>query len=704
MVQRSWTSGQPGPVDPGLNPRLINSLSPSTHRQASLADHPFDSLAVSGDAAFAIARCLENGPTKSALHQAETLARWKTLSAQLEPANDAFCAKLHKEVRPFAARKKPLLLKAILDELNFPDEAATVLHDCMANGFPAFGRFPRTGLFPEREHRATATREDLMKSAAWAKPALINSRSRAEKPEVRDALWKVTMDERKRGECLGPFTAEELDKIFPGGWLAVHRFPVYQKGKPEPRACDNFSIFGHNSTSDTSETIDTESSDTSVAIGKCWVSTVVDAPGGKFAIVSLDGKSYGGFLHESSTKESVEQLTARLIDLKRAYKQLARSPRDAELCIFALQDEHGVWHFFIALALGFGARNAVFGFNLAARAIRFILCRGLWVSASHFFDDFSHVQPEAYCKSNSEAVEQALHILGWDYKDGPEDLLPPRPVFSPLGVQVCFREHGYAVVSNTPKRREKILSSIDELTAADKIDHDEVVSLIGVCNFAEAQTSGRTGAVLLKAVRRSLTSSNSTQDLRAALVNLREHTVVAVPRVIRLTAQNAPVLVFTDAAFENGRVTVGGCLFDKETGRREFFGGRLSGGIIQTWLDEGKEQLICQGELFAVPLALWIWRQVITQRNVLVFVDNEPAKDALIRGASSSLASSQMVRQCRLLCAQIGAGPWFCRVASPSNLADGPSRADNSELLALGASEVFPEVPPHFPDAIVLQW
>ena len=155
------------------------------------------------------------------------------------------------------------------------------------------------------------------------------------------------------------------------------------------------------------------------------------------------------------SKATVEQLTARLIELKRAYKQLTRSPRDAELCIFALQDEGGEWRFFVALVLVFGERNAVFNFNLAARAIRFVLCRGFWVPASHFFDDFSHVQPSAFSGTNSSVVEQALKVLGWDFGDGPDELLPARPVFSPLGVQICCREPGFAVVSNTIKRREK---------------------------------------------------------------------------------------------------------------------------------------------------------------------------------------------------------------------------------------------------------
>ena len=146
-------------------------------------------------------------------------------------------------------------------------------------------------------------------------------------------------------DCLDSYTAEDLDRIFPNGWLAVHRFPVYQKGKPDPRACDNFTFFGHNSTSETVETIDAEGPDTSVAIGECWVSSASGAVGASFSISSLDGEVRQGKLHEFLANEVVKKLTARLIDLKRTYKQLASSPRNAELCTFALQDKDGIGRF-----------------------------------------------------------------------------------------------------------------------------------------------------------------------------------------------------------------------------------------------------------------------------------------------------------------------------------------------------------------------
>jgi hypothetical protein len=133
-------------------------------RQALAADHPFDSVCVSNDAAFAISQALSAGPAATAEHQRATLERWEKLAVELEPANDALCSQLHADVKPFAQSKKPLLLKAILEELQFPSVATELLHDFPAHGFPAFGPFPETGIFPPRDHAAAITREDLMKS------------------------------------------------------------------------------------------------------------------------------------------------------------------------------------------------------------------------------------------------------------------------------------------------------------------------------------------------------------------------------------------------------------------------------------------------------------------------------------------------------------------------------------------------------------
>ena len=119
-------------------------------------------------------------------------------------------------------------------------------------------------------------------------------------------------------------------------------------------------------------------------------------------------------------------------------------------------------------------------------------------------------------------------------------------------------------------------------------------------------------------------------------------------------------------------------------------------------MSQGKEQVICQAELLAVPVALCTWADILWGRDVIIFVDNDPAKDALIHGISSSAASSRLVRFTRTFCASIGLGAWYDRVASPSNIADAPSRGQFEALLRAGASQVQP-VAPRLEDPVVLR-
>ena len=164
------------------------------------------------------------------------------------------------------------------------------------------------------------------------------------------------------------------------------------------RACDSYSEFGQNATSETPEAIDTEGPDCIASVIRLWEGAL--RSGGRVVLYLQDGTKLEGKLHSTLCVEMIRKLKGRLVDLKRAYKQLARSPDDAPYAIVAIY-RGGRWQFFISLALGFGAKNAVPGFNLPARAMRFLLNKALWIAATHYFDDYSHIEPEAFASAQS---------------------------------------------------------------------------------------------------------------------------------------------------------------------------------------------------------------------------------------------------------------------------------------------------------------
>ena len=320
--------------------------------------------------------------------------------------------------------------------------------------------------------------------------------------------------------------------------------------------------------------------------------------------------------------------------------------------------------------------------------------------ATHFFDDYSHVDAAPFSEDSCRTVERLLTLLGWSYKSGPEDLKPAASSFSPLGVSIDLSTPGTAVVSNTPKRKDKILAEANRLGGLEEIPSPDVQSLVGVCQYSEAQTSGRTGALALRAVRRAADKGGPARnkELKDAISQLAEHVQAAEPRCISLTRTDKPVLLLTDATFDGGVASFGAIIFDPMRGDFEFFGGEFARLTVDYWQRDGhmagseeadtKEQIIAQAELAVVPMAFRTWGSLLRDREVLVFVDNETGKDALINGISSSWVSAVMVRETRRISAAVAMAPWYDRVASPSNLADDPSRGHFQRLISLGASRV----------------
>ena len=79
-------------------------------------------------------------------------------------------------------------------------------------------------------------------------------------------------------------------------------------------------------------------------------------------------------------------------------------------------------------------------------------------------------------------------------------------------------------------------------------------------------------------------------------------------------------------------------------------------------------------ELFAVLASLRKLRPLLRYARLVIFIDNEAAKSALIKGDSSSTMARWIVGECWHILASTSAHAWFERVPSLSNPADAPSR------------------------------
>jgi len=130
------------------------------------------------------------------------------------------------------------------------------------------------------------------------------------------------------------------------------------------------------------------------------------------------------------------------------------------------------------------------------------------------------------------------------------------------------------------------------------------------------------------------------------------------------------------------------------TGRdlgRETFGGMLPQHVVDGWKKRsGRTRVIHQAELLPAKLSLDLWAQRLAGRRVIIFIDNAAAEGSLVKGASTSEASAQIVGRFWETATRAMMDIWIARVPSKSNPADGPSRNDWSWTERWGFTQVAP--------------
>ena len=121
--------------------------------------------------------------------------------------------------------------------------------------------------------------------------------------------------------------------------------------------------------------------------------------------------------------------------------------------------------------------------------------------------------------------------------------------------------------------------------------------------------------------------------------------------------------------------TVGAVLVDPESSTKLCFGFQVGDDIVELWREKRtKQQVISQAELYPNVAARMWWSSRLAGRLILNFVDNDGAREMLVRGTSSSGASASLLSQFWSAESRNASWTWFDRVPSPSNIADGPSR------------------------------
>ena len=111
-------------------------------------------------------------------------------------------------------------------------------------------------------------------------------------------------------------------------------------------------------------------------------------------------------------------------------------------------------------------------------------------------------------------------------------------------------------------------------------------------------------------------------------------------------------------------------------------------GLIQHWARGGAKQLIIFLELWPILVFLSRYGKRFHNRRVVVFIDNNAVRDALIKGSSPLCDLFCMLALCCYYISSNSICSWFTRVASDSNPGDDPSRGRAKEMAELIGAEL----------------
>ena len=183
--------------------------------------------------------------------------------------------------------------------------------------------------------------------------------------------------------------------------------------------------------------------------------------------------------------------------------------------------------------------------------------------------------------------------------------------------------------------------------------------------------------------------------LENALKWTLELILVAPPRSLSTHKAKPTCLLYTDGSSEAKRENphyVGAVLFVPDRKLVLYIHCAVPDDIVSAWLPA--KQYIHLVELFAGPVALDTWSNLLEDRHVIHFCDNSAALGALVKGYSPSGDLLHMAGDYWLRCAKLKCCIFIDRVESKSNIADEPSRPDlpNTVLDKLGAVYTPPVV------------
>ena len=547
-------------------------------------------------------------------------------------------------------------------------------------GFSVLGDCKDSGVFREcvKERLVDPETFDMRAHMRDQQHVMETSASRWSAKRLADELvnWDKSLEETMITKdnlvaerwARGPFSEAEVLSEFPNGVWSARRFCIDQGGKH--RVIDDCKDSGLNDACGLQETIHCESAEFPAKIAARFY--------------ELLGSGFG--------------LQGGTEDWTKAYRQIL--VRDREAAVVAQVNPHTrKVVYFLLHGHSFGQVAAVPNFNRVAKFMTMVTRRLLNVPCGNYFDDGVIVEP-TYMKGNGQFCYLRMHqLLGFQLDIKKHVKMSNMCAF--LGVVTDFSHFtsGYLNLRVKPGRAENILSLISDVLASGQLKPGMCDRLQGKLYFVCTTVFGRVGRAALQPIiwgkkykghNRLPVVIREALHFFVALLNI----MGLMPRRINLRAQRRrPLLVWSDASYENGVGLLGFVIYDPDTQTWYHSSRQVPRAIIESFIK--KKQYIGQCEILAAVCVYFTLPDLCRDREIIHWIDNESAIQGLKNGYSPKGDSAKLIHAFHMFNAGLKADVWFEYVESEANVADAPSRNDFEMLEMLGSTfyeMVIPEV------------
>ena len=366
----------------------------------------------------------EAEPHHVAKLRAQFFLKWTKRAHELAKDEVEFQMRAPVHLRSLLRGKRLLLLKEILNELQYAD---TSLVDDILNGFPLTGWLRKSNVFPHRVRRPEYDLDTLKLLARGLNHSVKSQVSAMEVNEVTRSAWETTKEEIDKG-WLWVDDDQSMD-----GKVVAKRFGLVQKSKT--RVIDDFSICGLNAACGLKE---------------------------KFRIHAIDElAAYLSWIFTDSSRSGKGlDVVGKTFDLKSAYRQFGLSKQDAELARVLVLDTDNLRPCLLGMrTLPFGAVGSVGGFLRVSYALWFIGMASLQLAWTAFYDDYTLITSKALQNSTEMAASNLFDLLGIVYAKEGDKAVKFDKKFKTLGLEVDLHDslNHRAYIGHTESRVQHCL-------------------------------------------------------------------------------------------------------------------------------------------------------------------------------------------------------------------------------------------------------